>query len=197
MPKHAARQAGLRVMDWEVRRFGFQFHRGLRDGVGRRATLRLTDLYTMRLEQFTAVIEANMASASIRGRRTCARAMCFVHVAEPVNEHLHHMSGEKGILLDDEVETPFVHPRQARRFGGDDCGPAGRAVDQRHLSKQCAARGLLHCFTADPDVHRAFQKNEHAVGGFSLCKEDLAGSEVGRLRFVFEKIGGIHEEFML
>jgi hypothetical protein len=118
-------------------------------------------------------------------------------VAEAVHEHLHHVSGEEGILLDDEIETPFIHTCEAGRFGGDDRGAAWRAVDERHLAEQGATRGLFHGFTADPDIHRAIQQDEHAVTVIAFLEKDIAGGEIGRLCFVFEEIGGVHEGGML
>ena len=130
-------------------------------------------------------------------RRIATRAVRLVHVAEPVHEHLHHVSCEEGVLLDDEIETPFIHPDETGRFGGDDRGTAGRAVDERHFPEQCAAPGIFHRCTADPDVHRALQQDEHAVALIAFIEENFACREIGCFGFVFEEIGGVHRSAML
>jgi hypothetical protein len=120
------------------------------------------------------------------GSKAYDSSIRLVHVPEPVDEHFHYVPCEEGILLDDEMEAPFIDTGQSRRFGGDDRGNARCAVDERHFTEQRPARGLFHRFAADPNLHRTLQEDEHAVALFTFAEKDFASGKIGRFGFVLE-----------
>ena len=91
----------------------------------------------------------------------------FVHRADAVHEFLHDVHGEERILLDETLEAARVHFREFAGRHGQDGGAARSVIHQRHLAENGAALGIFYDLVADEHVERAFEHDEHAVGGIA------------------------------
>jgi len=101
------------------------------------------------------------------------------------------MSCKEGILSDHKVETALIDPGELRSIFGNDGGRPGGLVDQGQLADDGAAGGVFDSLASHNDIQRAFEKDVHAISGFTFAEKDLSRSETRCVRVVGEKVGWI------
>jgi len=116
----------------------------------------------------------------------------FVHLADAADEFFHDVRGEEGILLDEPLEPALIHLGQLAGGGGHDGRAARGVVHQRHLAQNRAAPGIFHDLVGDQHVERAFEHDEHTVGGIAGAEQRLARREGHGGFFMGEQVGRIH-----
>lgn len=108
----------------------------------------------------------------------------LIHLPNAVGQQFHHMHRKKWILRNEISETPVVNFRQDGSFAGNDRGCARGMIEQRHLAKNRAARGMFYDFITNVDRQRAFEQNEHAITRFAGLEKRFAGRQPHRVFFM-------------